>query len=106
MRNAGLCEVTISTVQRQAISSTVSGHGCLAIGELAIDPANHDRLSTAGASEALIGALKRHDSSIDVVINAGYAIHFLCGNLSQLFEFYQLSRSIDDKAIILILRCC
>jgi hypothetical protein len=78
MRLAGLCEVTVSTVQRQAISSTVCAHGLLAIGELATDVANHDRLSTAAASEAIIGALKRHDNNIDVVNNGCYAIHWLC----------------------------
>ena len=50
----------------------------MTIGELATEITNHDRLSTAGASEAMIGALKRHDNDIAVVSNACYAIHFLC----------------------------
>lgn len=82
MRNVGLCEVTVSAVQRQAISSTVSSHGCLAIGSLATDLSNHDRLSTAGASEAVVVALKRHDKDINVVVNACHAIHFLCGTVN------------------------
>jgi hypothetical protein len=77
MRNAGLCEMMCSTVQRQAISSIVSSVGCLAIGDLAIDKNNHDRLSSSGACEAVVGALKRHNDSIDVVDNSCFAIHYL-----------------------------
>ena len=54
MRNAGLCEMICSTVQRQAISSVVSSAGCLVIGDLAKDKNNHERLSSAGACEAVV----------------------------------------------------
>ena len=39
-------------------------------------PASASPLS--GACEAAVGALKRHDESIEVVVQACYAIHFLC----------------------------
>jgi deoxyhypusine synthase len=51
MRSAGLCEMIVSTVQRQAISPVVSAHGCLAVGGLASDMGNQARLSAAGACE-------------------------------------------------------
>lgn len=49
MRNAGLCEMVVSCVQRQAISPIVCGYGCLAIGDLAMDTNNHTRLIDSGA---------------------------------------------------------
>ncbi len=55
MRNAGLCEVVVATVTTQAISAGISMHGCLAIGILASDQLNQDRLSTAGACEVNFG---------------------------------------------------
>jgi hypothetical protein len=78
MRTAGLCEMIVSTVQRQAISQVVSAHGCLAVGGLAADMGNQARLSAAGACEAVVGALKRHDDYPDVVVQSCFAIHFLC----------------------------
>lgn len=47
------------------------------IGELAKDKSNHERLSSAGACEAVVGALKRHNETVDVVVNTCFAIHFL-----------------------------
>jgi hypothetical protein len=78
MRSAGINEMVTSAVQRQAISKVVSSVGCLAIGDLARDPDNHTRLTSSGASEAAVGALKRHINAVDVAYNSCYAIHFLC----------------------------
>eukprot|EP01038_Epipyxis_sp_PR26KG_P004281 gene4281-6066_t len=78
MRQAGLCEMTVSAVQRQVLSRRVSSVGCQAIGDLAQDKDNQVRLSTAGAHEAAVVALKRHIESIDVVFNSCFAIHYLC----------------------------
>jgi hypothetical protein len=36
------------------------------------------RLTQSGACEAAVGALRRHDDVPDVVVQACYAIHFLC----------------------------
>ena len=77
MRNAGLCEMVVSAVQRQAISEGICEVGCLAIGDLALEVANHDRLAAAGACEAACGALRRHDDNVEVIIQACYAIHYL-----------------------------
>ena len=57
---------------------TVSGCGCLAIGDLAAEKDNLVRLTQSGACEAAVGALRRHDDVPDVVVQACYAIHFLC----------------------------
>lgn len=77
MRNAGLNEMVVSCVQRQAISQVVSGFGSLAIGDLAMDTDNHSRLATAGACEAVCAALKRHDESHEVVEQICHAVHYL-----------------------------
>ena len=77
MRNAGLCEMVVSAVQRQAISDGICALGCAVIGDLALDAQNHDRLAAAGACEAACGALRRHDDNNDVVMQACYAIHYL-----------------------------
>lgn len=57
---------------------SVSGCGCLAIGDLAAEKDNLVRLTQSGACEAAVGALRRHDDVPDVVVQACYAIHFLC----------------------------
>jgi hypothetical protein len=44
---------------------------------MAKDKSNHERLSSANACEAVVGALKRHSENVDVVVNTCYAIHFL-----------------------------
>ena len=77
MRNAGLCEMVVSAVQRQAISDYICAIGCLVVGDLALEVTNHDRLAAAGACEAACGALRRHDDNVEVVIQACYAIHYL-----------------------------
>lgn len=46
-------------------------------GELAKDPNNHERLSSSGACEAVVGALKRHSEVLEVVVNTCFAIHYL-----------------------------
>ena len=77
MRSAGLCEMVVSCVQRQAISTSVCGYGCLAIGDLATDKGNHDKLTSAGACEAVVGSLRRHDDDPELVCQTCHAIHYL-----------------------------
>lgn len=50
----------------------------MSFGHRFLHAANQQRLSSAGACECVVGALKRHGANEDVVYNTCYAIHFLC----------------------------
>lgn len=77
MKTAGLCEAIVTTLQRNALNPEVSSMGCYALGALAEDVNNLERLGGVGACEAVIGALRRHYTVADVVLHSSFAVHFL-----------------------------